>query len=192
MTVAVLYGVNWRTATRGRINGGDSVLTTFESRDESLRYSSYEQIENIALPGYDSEYFHHFELTNTGYRLWNDDTEYNECRTALSGTSTRTQAIPILPIGFLALDPDNCDYSDAADFDGFGWNQVTMSSCPPLISDGTDNESGIAVDNADVDNTQTSLGSDNSGLSDTQSGGGSIAWALLIFLLAAGRERAFN
>ena len=51
---------------------------------------------------------------------------------------------------------ENCDYTDADDFDGYGFDPVTMLSCPPLADDNSVDETTDAANNAqDTDNTDS-------------------------------------
>jgi len=42
------------------------------------------------------------------------------------------EALPIANEDTLPVVTDNCDYTDAADFDGWGFDSITMTSCPPI------------------------------------------------------------
>jgi len=63
---------------------------------------------------------------------------------------------------------DNCDYSDADDFDGWGFDPVSMTSCPPLANDNsgsnvvaTDTDSDGATTDATDELSDDSTGNSN-------------------------------
>ena len=49
--------------------------------------------------------------------------------TTTTTTTAPTAAPPLTP-------SDNCDYSQADMFNGYGWDNVAIESCPPLDGDG--------------------------------------------------------
>ncbi len=70
--------------------------------------------------------------TQQAVRTWFSDTTYNQCETQDSNFS-------FVPTGTppgVVTDAGECDYSDAAMFDGWGWNPTTGQSCPPLDDGG--------------------------------------------------------
>ena len=64
--------------------------------------------------------------------------------------------IALSETGFLNVifegESDDCDYSNAAAFDGWGWNPVTMQSCAPLSTDTTVTPVAVAVGSCDYSN----------------------------------------
>ncbi len=52
-----------------------------------------------------------------------------------------------------AVATDNCDYSDSDDFDGWGFDPVSMTSCPPLAND--DSGSNVVITDTDGDGAIT-------------------------------------
>ena len=61
----------------------------------------------------------------------------------------------ILPLAPVVT--DNCDYTDAADFDGWGLDPVTIQSCPPLTDDISVDETMEVANN--IEGTDTIDGS---------------------------------
>jgi len=60
---------------------------------------------------------------------------------------------------------DNCDYSDADDFDGWGFDPVSMTSCPPLANDNSG--SNVVATDTDSDGATTDAADE---LSDDSTG----------------------
>ncbi len=62
------------------------------------------------------------EEISGGVRFWLSSNQYTEC-------------LGIRPTGAAptVVDNNQCDYSNAAQFDGWGWNPVTRQSCAPLV-----------------------------------------------------------
>ena len=81
----------------------------------------------------------HIEVVATGYNIWSSIGSFEGCRVSEPFGSESLE--PFAPNIILSLAPeepvvtDNCDYTDAADFDGWGFDPVTMTSCPPLTGD---------------------------------------------------------
>ena len=64
----------------------------------------------------------YIELTDYGFNLWDPQLSYFQYQRCQFPAPKRV----------LSLQPDNCDYSTADQFDGYGWNPVTQDSCSPL------------------------------------------------------------
>ena len=110
-------------------NGGDSIVITRENPEDAAVGSTFESIDDIELPGY-STTFRHMEITNRGYRLWENSDSFYHCRAVEIFTDTY---ITVEPVAGLPVDPLNCDYKDAEQFNGWGWNAIAGIPCPPLI-----------------------------------------------------------
>lgn len=86
------------------------------------------------------------ELTDTGYNLWHpDSTEADYYMGCFVGGFAPKRLLPV--------QPENCDYTDAAEYDGWGWNSQAQIPCPPL-------EESLPTDTSETD-SQTVSDSDN-------------------------------
>jgi len=62
------------------------------------------------------------------------------------------------PVAGEGIEPavtDNCDYTDADDFDGYGFDPITMTSCPPL--DDGNSSSNVETTDATNDNANAAV-----------------------------------
>lgn len=69
----------------------------------------------------------YMELTDYGFNLWQPPNSYSFYRCQVNA-----------PKRVLPVQPGNCDYSTADQYDGYGWNPVARESCPPLEAPVTD------------------------------------------------------
>lgn len=213
-------------------NGGNSILVTHLGSDGYPMTSSSLSIENLP------EFFssgNFLELTNEAspfqFRLWDESSEgesFRGCSVDLIGMGHRLgneYNIPDLEFGpSLPLEINDtqnggtsdagaagseCDYTNAADYDGWGWNPVTMSSCPPQTDDnsvdettGVNNGIDVTDDTGASNNTQTNPDSSGEdGTNETTSeppavttsqsrGGGGTVWLPLLIIVLASRHLA--
>jgi len=118
-------------------NGGDNVVVSSRGQDIEFWLLDDMSVDDVVLTtgrfGFDF-----MELTDTGYRMWGDrNTEYYNCtaiklRNADAFGPTSLEREPLSPISILSPTTDGCDYSDAALYNGWGWNPSTRTSCPPV------------------------------------------------------------
>ncbi len=160
-------------------NGGESIY--FSSRsdiDQSLFSIRNQNVSStVSLPSlFDDDFM---EITEDGYRMWlGSGGTYHDCRADFSlvefGPAGLDENIPFAPTEFLPLladeaSPtidsddslvltDNCDYTDADDFDGWGFDPITMTSCPPL--DNTSSADEMTTPESTVESTDTNEGSE--------------------------------
>ncbi len=98
------------------------------------------QLSDYAIGGiFGSPYI---EDTSQGVRFWTDSEFYTEC-IGISPTGTEPAVV----------NNNQCDYSSADAHDGWGWNSVTRTSCPPVSeSSGTDPVETEVTDGCDYSN----------------------------------------
>ena len=156
-------------------SGGEVIQrSTKAAIDQSFFFIGDEDISSTRLlpRGFNDSYM---EITDDGYRMWIGSSSFYNC-TVEKPFALFTQQVESLPFGpteFLPLVADeispvladntaplvvteNCDYTDADDFDGYGFDPVTMLSCPPLADDNSVDETTDAANNAqDTDNTDS-------------------------------------
>ena len=91
------------------------------------------------------------ELTDYGFNIWYPELSYDNYQRC-----TITSPKRVLP-----LQAGSCDYSDADQYDGWGWNAVTQQGCPP---ENNDANNATGEDNANQQtNTDNSTSNDQPG-----------------------------
>jgi len=144
-------------------NGGELVETGFQGAFDRNRSIGGRPISSFELPGAQGLEERYMEITDNGYRFWSASGIYFGCDLQPIGFDSNQEVKPFGPTEFLPLladetllisnentSPvitDNCDYSDADDFDGYGFDPVTMLSCPPLDSENSDNDTTDSANN---------------------------------------------
>jgi hypothetical protein len=176
-------------------NGGDSVLVSYRGSDGDLGSTTKHLIEDDSVHWFAPFDRRYLELTDseTGFefRHWGETNDsFRGCSVALiDGQSAETKFGPSLPLqsneetstdnGDATTVNNACDYTDAEDYDGWGWNSATMTSCPPQTDDlsvdeptGTDSEveSANNAQSSDDNLDQLNSAQDNSVSVDTIAG----------------------
>jgi len=140
-------------------NGGDFIDVSFRNNDFESYYFPFElnRPSTFISPG-----GRYMELTEDGYHMWDDSDGFDDCTVVDFAPS---EFLPLIAVENTPVVADitaplviteNCDYTDADNFDGYGFDPVTMLSCPPLASDNsvdetTDNVQDTGTtDSADV------------------------------------------
>lgn len=105
-------------------DGEDYVFQTYFGYDNRYISTRTTPIDNLQLPGG----YPYMELTESGYRTWLNSDYHVNC--GVRGVLSLT-APPFSPGRVLPAVANQCDYSDAEQHNGWGWNQTAQSSCPP-------------------------------------------------------------
>lgn len=115
-------------------NGGEEVLVSSRESDNRFywiggrRISGGDGLTVTLPPTYNSERY--MEITEYGYRMWSSSIGRTDC---IVESAAGAENLPFGPTEILPLTTDNnCDYSTADQYDGYGWNPITRESCPPL------------------------------------------------------------
>ena len=73
------------------------------------------------------------EIVDSGYNIWSTRSTFEGCR--LSESFGIDNGGPFAPNRILLTPQDSCDYSNADQNGGWGWNPATTQTCAPLTSD---------------------------------------------------------
>lgn len=146
--------------------------------------------DNCVLGGESRNGFCSYPYTDNAFefvRRYNDRVASNTTEPVTTGT------IPL--VTQQESTEGDCDYTNADQYDGWGWNAVLGESCGPAdgVTDSTDSNSGVGTgdtatsdsETTDADGGESTTSTDDSSLptSDSESGGGSFLELLLLMLL---------
>ena len=106
------------------------------------------------------------EVIDSGYNVWSNPLAFQGCR--FSDTHWAEGLEPFAPNSILLTAQGSCDYSDADQYDGWGWNAATEEGCPPennnaanatdedCVDEQTNTENGTSEDVTDDGNNNES------------------------------------
>ena len=132
---------------------GDGFVRETTQMDDAVPPSTSSRPINAFRPSSrwtpDNEWL--MELTDSGYNLWRSgitDADYY----------MRCLVENFEPKRLLPVQPENCDYTNASEYDGWGWNSEAQIPCPPIEGGGLAvNETGGTANPV----TETPIGDPN-------------------------------